>query len=76
MFYGRNHSPDDIERSGDGPQCAWRFPSNGVEKLVYIIELNNRARTASRLRRVASAISSHGLTYRISIPRRRPGQTL
>ncbi len=46
IVYGRNHSPDDIEATIQeitrGRCAAIAVPSNGVEKLVAIVELNNR----------------------------------
>ncbi|MBN4678785.1 acyl-CoA synthetase, partial [Pandoraea nosoerga] len=72
IVYGRNHSPDDIEATIQeitrGRCAAIAVPSNGVEKLVAIVELNNRGnldteRLSFVTREVTSAIStSHGLS--------------
>jgi fatty acid CoA ligase FadD28 len=74
IVYGRNHSPDDIELTIQGitkGRCvAIAVPSEGVEKLVTIVELKDRGESdedaRERLdavkREVTSAISnSHGL---------------
>ncbi|MCY0610418.1 AMP-binding protein, partial [Klebsiella pneumoniae] len=48
IVYGRNHSPDDIEATIQeitrGRCAAIAVPSNGVEKHVAIVELNNRGK--------------------------------
>ncbi|KBZ86359.1 fatty-acid-AMP ligase FadD23 [Mycobacterium tuberculosis TKK-01-0058] len=72
IVYGRNHSPDDIEATIQeitrGRCAAIAVPSHGVEKLVAIVELNNRGnldteRLSFVTREVTSAIStSHGLS--------------
>ena len=75
IVYGRNHSPDDIEatiQEVTQARCvAIAVPDDGIEKLVTIIELKQRAGSdedsADRLERikreVISAISnSHGLS--------------
>jgi fatty acid CoA ligase FadD28 len=75
IVYGRNHSPDDLEATIQGiarGRCAAiSVPDEGMEKLVAIIELKNRADSNEEAvkkfdvvkRKVTSAISnSHGLS--------------
>jgi fatty acid CoA ligase FadD28 len=75
IVYGRNHSPDDLEATiqsiAPGRCAAISVPDNDTEKLVAIIELNNRADSNEEAmdkldvvkRKVTSAISNvHGLS--------------
>jgi fatty acid CoA ligase FadD28 len=75
IVYGRNHSPDDLEATiqsiAPGRCAAISVPDEGMEKLVAIIELKNRADSNEEAvkkfdvvkRKVTSAISnSHGLS--------------
>jgi fatty acid CoA ligase FadD28 len=75
IVYGRNHSPDDIEATIQsitrGRCVAIAVPDDGIEKLVAIAELKNRADSGEDVGQqfagvkndVTSAIStSHGLS--------------
>lgn len=74
IVYGRNHSPDDIEATVQeitrGRCAAIAVPHKGMEKLVVIVEVKNKAAShgegADKLavveREVTSAVSnSHGV---------------
>jgi len=74
IVYGRNHSPDDLEATiqsiAPGRCAAISVPDKGMEKLVAIIELKNRADSDEASngfdvvkREVTAAISNvHGLS--------------